>query len=366
MPRSRRGLLLAQVHAAGVLGATLDLPGTSLLARRADRPHEDVLAGAHATIVRPTGAPPWPALVFMNGATPDGRTHPTVLRLSAALARTGHLVFIPDLPGIAGGELSPVTLANAVAFTQEVVGFARRRRRPGRARRCLDRREPGAARCGRSHARDADLGSRRHRSLSDLAKVMLLATTGTYRDGAEVFPYPVPPYLAVGLARSLAAMLPPTAAATALCTTLRATDPSDAAPPNFAEGAFREAGADAMSLFRLLSNRDPARFDDLYAALPDADPVDRKGPVAARRRTKAGRACRDRNRAARSLLPGRRVAGTRRSLSLRSTYRDLAPLARNAASEPSLPGRARTAERLLRSLARRRPLAGRIEACRRQ
>jgi hypothetical protein len=101
------------VHAAGVLGATLDLPGTSLLTRRADKPHEDVLTGVHATIVRPTGAPPWPALVFMNGATPDGRTHPIVLRLSAALARTGHLVFIPDLPGIAGGELSPLTLASA-------------------------------------------------------------------------------------------------------------------------------------------------------------------------------------------------------------------------------------------------------------
>ena len=54
----------------------------------------------------------------MNGATPDGRTHPMVLRLSAALARTGHLVFIPDLPGIAGGELSPATLASAIAFTQ--------------------------------------------------------------------------------------------------------------------------------------------------------------------------------------------------------------------------------------------------------
>ncbi len=268
MPRSRRGLLLAQARAAGVLGATLDLPGTSLLARRADTPHEDVLAGVPATVVRPTGAPPWPALVFMNGATPDGRTHPMVLRLSAALARTGHLVFIPDLPGIAGGELSPVTLASAIAFTEDAAG----------SHEVADGRVAlGGVSIGASLAllTAADPRLTRHVSAvagvapyADLAKVMLLATTGTYRNRAEIFPYPVPPYLAVGLARSLAAMLPPTAAATALCNALRALDASTATAPTFPENVFREAGDDALTLFRLLSNRDPARFDDLYAALP--------------------------------------------------------------------------------------------------
>ncbi len=269
MQRSRRGLLLAQAQAAGVLGATLDLPGTSLFVRRADPPHEDVLAGVPATVVRPTGAPPWPALVFMNGATPDGRTHPMVLRLSAALARTGHLVFIPDLPGIAGGELSPVTLASAIAFTQDAAG----------SREVADGRVAlGGVSIGASLAllTAADPSVARHVSAvagvapyADLAKVMLLATTGTYRNGAEVFPYPVPPYLAVGLARSLAAMLPPTAAATALCAALRALDPSTTTAPTFPEAAFREAGDDALTLLRLLSNRDPARFDELYAALPE-------------------------------------------------------------------------------------------------
>ncbi len=43
MPRSRREVLRAQVHAASILGATLDLPGASLLARRARPPstHEE-------------------------------------------------------------------------------------------------------------------------------------------------------------------------------------------------------------------------------------------------------------------------------------------------------------------------------------
>ena len=57
---------------------------------------------SRSRFVRPPGRGPWPALVFMNGATPDGRTHPMVLRLGLALASTGQLVFIPDLPGCCG------------------------------------------------------------------------------------------------------------------------------------------------------------------------------------------------------------------------------------------------------------------------
>ena len=64
-------------------------------------------------------------------------------------------------------------------------------------------------------------------------------------------------------------MLPPTTATTALCDALRALDPASAAAAQFQETVFRDAGDDAMTLFRLLSNRDPTRFDDLYASLPE-------------------------------------------------------------------------------------------------
>ena len=40
--------------------------------------------------------PPWPALVFVNGATPDGRNHPIVRRLGLGLAQAGFLVFVPN------------------------------------------------------------------------------------------------------------------------------------------------------------------------------------------------------------------------------------------------------------------------------
>ena len=271
MPRSRRDVLQAQLHAASILGATLDLPGTSLVARRVKPPstHEAVIAGVPVTTVRPAGRGPWPALVFMNGATSDGRTHPMVLRLSLALARTGRLVFIPDLPGVAGGELSPVTLATSVGFAQAAANSA-------------DAADGMSALAGVSIGGSlallcaADSRVADHVSgvvciapYSDLERVMLLATTGSYAFADGVRPYPVPPYLAVGLARSLAAMLPPTPATGALCEELRGIDPSAAGALEFRKPAFHAAGAEALAVFELLLNRDPKRFGDLYGALPE-------------------------------------------------------------------------------------------------
>ena len=217
MPRSSRDVLRAQAQAAAVLGATLESPGASLLAppprarrrikRRCPRRRPCDSGPADPT------SPPWSTVVFMNGATPDGRTHPTVLRLGTALAGTGHLALIPDLPGIAGGELSPATLAASIGLTADAVTAS-------------DVAQGRVALAGVSIGASLALLTRRAHAwrrisavvcvapYGDLAKVMLLATTETYcEQGRLVVRYPVPPYLAVGLARSLAAMLPPSAAA---------------------------------------------------------------------------------------------------------------------------------------------------------
>ena len=226
--RSPRQLLQTQAQAAAILGTTLDLPGTETLARRAKEPRveEATLAGVPSTVVRPRGAPPWPALVFMNGATPDGRAHPTVLRLSLALARAGRLVFIPDLPGIAAGELSPATLAAATAYVDEAA-----------AGREAARGQVGLAgvSIGASLALLAAADPRLAERISvvacvapygDMANVMLLATTGTSRSGQRFEPYPVPEYLWVGLARSVVAILPPTLGIEALSAELRLLGPA--------------------------------------------------------------------------------------------------------------------------------------------
>ena len=102
-----------------------------------------------------------------------------------------------------------------------------------------------------------------------MANVMLLATTGTYRTGQGFEPYPVPDYLWVGLARSVTAILPPIPGIEALTAELRAVDPQSADPAGpFRDRSFDELGDEAASVLALLTNRDPARFDGLYAALP--------------------------------------------------------------------------------------------------
>ena len=269
--RPSPSLLRAQGQALTVLGATLDLPGTRTLARLAKAPvvTDSAFASTASTIVRPGGSPPWPALVFVNGATPDGRTHPMVLRLSLALARSGHLVFIPDLPGIADGELSPATLAAAIAYVRAAAdsGESQRGRvglagvSVGASLALLAAAEPGLAERISVVACVAPY--------TDMANVMLLATTGTTRNGRRFEPYAVPPYLWVGLARSVTAILPPTPGIEALTAELRAVDPAatDPAAP-FRDRSFDELGAEAATVLALLTNRHPAQFDNLYADLP--------------------------------------------------------------------------------------------------
>ena len=254
-----------------MLGATLDLPGTRALARLSKAPtvRDSVFAGTASTIVRPGMPPPWPALVFVNGATPDGRTHPMVLRLSLALARSGQLVFIPDLPGIAGGELSPATLGAAIAYVRAAADSAESRQSRiglagvsvGASLALLTAAEPGLAERVSVVACVAPY--------TDMANVMLLATTGTYRSGQRFEPYAVPAYLWVGLARSVTAILPPSPEIEALTAELRSVDPAAADPAaTFRDRSFHELGDEPAAVLALLTNRDPEQFDSLYAGLP--------------------------------------------------------------------------------------------------
>ncbi|HST15607.1 MAG TPA: alpha/beta fold hydrolase [Gaiellaceae bacterium] len=270
MRRPPRNRLHARTQALSVLGTTLSLPGATAFSRAGRQPAlaETTVAGIATTVVGPPGAPPWPALVFMNGATPDGRRHPTVHRLSLALARAGVRVFIPDLTGVAGGELSPATLAQAVAVS----------RAASSSPETTDERVAlvGVS-VGGTLALLAAADSQLQRRISvvacvapfgDLANVMRLATTGTYRDGAVVRHHATPAYLRIGLARSLAAMLADTDSTAELCRELRALDYEASAPIELPAPAFRRAGTEAERLYDLLANSDPHRFDSLFAALP--------------------------------------------------------------------------------------------------
>jgi pimeloyl-ACP methyl ester carboxylesterase len=251
-----------------VLAHTLDLPATG---RSSPVPgvEDEALGSWPALVVRPTTPPPWPAIMFVNGATPEGRAHAVVRRLAASLARSGHVVFVPDLPGIANGELSPRTLGAAVECATCAADAAETR--DGRIAlvgvsiggtvALLVTAAPELA--GRVSIVAAIA------PFSDLEKVMMLATTGTYPDEHGLEPYPVPTSLAVGLARSLVASLVPTPDARALRSALERIDPHSPDPLRpLRESPCRSLGPAAASTQALLLNRDPSRFADLYAALP--------------------------------------------------------------------------------------------------
>jgi acetyl esterase/lipase len=270
MHRLPKGAVRAQAQALPILLTTLSLPGADALARLGARPTacDTSVAGIPTTVIRPPRRPPWPTLVFMNGATPDGRSHPTVHRLGVAMARVGFAVFVPDLHGVAAGELSPTTLAQSVAVSEEAAGSPE----ADGGRVALAGVSVGAT-LALLAAADARLRERTSivacvAPFGDLAEVMRLATTGTYRDGDHLLRHAAPNYLLTGLARSLAAMLAVTPATEALCDELRAIDPDSGETVQFPVSAFRRAGPEAETLYDLLANTDPQRFDELYGALP--------------------------------------------------------------------------------------------------
>jgi len=273
----RRGRLL-RIHAraASVLAHTLDLPGAGW---RGLPPgiEDETLGSWPAVVARPCTPPPWPAIMFLNGATAEGRTHAVVRRLATSLARSGHVVFVPDLPGIANGELSPRTLGAAVECATCAVDAA-------------ETRDGRIALVGVSIGGTVALLVASAPELvgrvsvvaaiapfTDLEKVMMLATTGAYPGERGPEPYPVPPSLAVGLARSLVASLSPTPDARALGSALERIDPLSPDPLRpLRASPCRSLQPAAASVQALLLNRDPSRFADLYAALP----VDVRGVVA--------------------------------------------------------------------------------------
>jgi pimeloyl-ACP methyl ester carboxylesterase len=263
------GQLRVHARAAAILGTTLRVPGIRAVERLGRGPsiEETTHGEVPTTVLRPGTRPPWPALVFVNGATPDGRKHPIVRRLGLGLAQAGFLVFVPELPGIGRGELTPPTLRSTI----ELVTAAAETPEALRGRVGLAGVSIGGSLALLTAAAPA-LAERITvvacvAPYTDLANVVRLATTGVYRDGDRLAPHPTPPFLLLGIARSLLGTLPGTPANEILASALRAVDLTSEDPllPFRTSGPLDDGAA---ALYALLANRDPERFDELYAALP--------------------------------------------------------------------------------------------------
>ena len=262
----------AQADAIAVLAAALVVPGSEFVARHVRTPtlEEEVVAGVPTTVVRPSSKPPWPALVFANGATREGRRHRIVRRLAWGLGWGGYLLYVPDLPGVAAGEVTEESLRATIAVAAHAAGSPEAR--DGRVGLAGVSTGATLSLLAASSAQVAERVSvvAAVAPFADLGKVIMLATTGVYRGEGGLERYSAPPYLLVAVTRSLAATLPPSPPRERLCAELQALA-GDAADPLAPFGRQGDAlGPEGAAIRSLLANRDPDRFDGLYAGLPEA------------------------------------------------------------------------------------------------
>ena len=270
----------AQARAATVLSTTLETPvlsGLSRILTREPRLAETTVAGSRATIARPAGDGPWPALVFLNGATLEGRRHPTVRRLARGLARAGYVVVVPDVRGLATGSLDGETVDGSIAVARAVAAsaYARAGRvglvgvSTGATLALVAARDPGLA------ARVSVVSG--VAPYSDVRQVVRIATTGTYLRSGRLERERADPFLLEVLTRSLALAIPAGVERDGLVTALEQRAPGADTPVSVAS-----LGPRAQPVARLLLNRDPQRVDALYAGL-DAEVrarLERLSPLA--------------------------------------------------------------------------------------
>ena len=201
------------------------------------------IAGVDGLVARPRSDSAAAVVVFANAATPRGVDEPTVGRFLGGLASAGFVAIAPELPCVRRGEVTPETVdalvrvAGASARHVALVGAS-----TGAGLAILAASDPRLAERVTSVAAIAPFAS--------LRAILQLGTTGHYGDR----PFDAAPLVGIAAARSLVASAP---------------DDSGVAP--------------------LLANRDPERFDALYAALAPAtralmeelSPLSRIGAVEA-------------------------------------------------------------------------------------
>lgn len=256
----------AQGRAFLVLSTTIETPGLTWTARALTRePHaeEAIVAGRPTTLVEPAGDPPWPAIVFVNGATRRGRFHADVQRLARGLARAGFVVFVPDLPGLRLGEITPRTVQATVAVASAAarspdsqgdgVGFTAVS--VGASLALLAAEDPRLAGRVTAVCGIAPYGR--------LKQVIKLATTGYGPSGR----YAVDDYIGLAVARSLLAGLPSGPERDRLLDALEHI-PDERQQPLDVLASERPQASGVRAVVELLRNRDRRRFEALYAQLP--------------------------------------------------------------------------------------------------
>jgi pimeloyl-ACP methyl ester carboxylesterase len=258
----------AQARAVVVLSSVLETPAVTWVVEGiTDEPRfvDASVAGNPAFVAKPRGEGPWPALFFVNGVVAEGRGLPEVRRLAEGLARAGYLVVVPDLPGLRRGEIGPATVHETVEVARAV--SERPDARGGKIG--LVGVSTGAT-LALLAAEKEDLEGRVSvvagvAPYADVKTVLEIATTGHYEKDGKLVRYEVDPFLPSVITQSLVSTLPPSEDRERL---LEELEEVDQLRPEFLVD-LRGMGADARGVAELLANRDPRRFDELYAGLPE-------------------------------------------------------------------------------------------------
>lgn len=282
----------AQARAGVVLFSVLDTPvladATRLLTPE-PVVKDTAVGGSPAYVYEPGGffggdaRGTYPAIVFVNGTTPEGRELPEVRRLGEGLARSGFVVFVPDLAGLRRDEISTRTLDATLDAVRAAADHPRVRGREvslvgtstGATLSLLAAEDPG------TKSRVASVSG--IAPFADIRTALSVATTGRYLRDGEGIPYESDPFLSYAIARSLVAALPPGRDRDALAAGLARVDRLDPDPlADLRERPTDDLGCGAAAVVRLLANKDPRRVDSLYRDLPDGvrSDLERLSPLA--------------------------------------------------------------------------------------
>ena len=100
---------------------------------------------------------------------------------------------------------------------------------------------------------------------ADVKTHLRIATTGHYQENGRLLSYEADPYVTGAITQSLVSTLPPSEDRETL---LEELEEVDRLRPRFLTD-LRGMGTEARSVAELLANKDPRRFDELYAGLSD-------------------------------------------------------------------------------------------------
>lgn len=272
--RSWHRLLSAQARACVGLAVAFYPPVAGAAARRVvgtPREEESEIGGVAATIFRPSrGSGPWPGVVLYPGVTRQGRRHPAFVGLGRGLAAAGCLAVVAEPDGLALGELTASTAAQALAAAEAVA--ARRDVAGGRIALVG---VSGGATLALCTASDPALSGRVVSILAmapvcNLDEALRFVTTGFRRENDMLVPFESRGFFELVSARSVVASLARSEDRDSVLELLRSLpdygdNPLDALAP--AVDAASDSGVRAT--LELFANRDSERFDELHDRLPE-------------------------------------------------------------------------------------------------